>query len=170
MELEQFADIVDKMILEHDYPGFEPRALRLGLPEEALRMPAKTYSQALVHTSIYVKIAALRWFQEKPGVAKSYIKAVAGLLHHADEFVRMESVRTLERINGVPDEIILEVSAMLRDPNTEVRKAAAKALGKLGKKAKEKNQAVLQALQEASHDPDPGVRMKAQKASRLIAS
>lgn len=168
MELDQFANLVETMVIEHDYPGFEPRALRLGLPEEALRMPSKSYSQALGHPNVYVKLAALRWFQEKSGVAKSYTKAIAGLLDSPDEFVRMEAVKSLERINGLPEENVVRISALLKDESTEVRKAAAKALGKLVSKAKQKNEAIVQALQQASKDEDPGVRMKAQKAARLI--
>jgi HEAT repeat protein len=60
------------------------------------------------------------------------------------------------------------MSALLKDQEVEVRKAAAKALGKLASKSKQKNPAILDALKEAARDANPEVRMKAQKAVRLI--
>jgi vesicle coat complex subunit len=168
MELDRFAEIVEDMILQHDYPGFEPRSLRLGLPSEVLRMHTKTFASALGHANVYVKLAALRWFQERPGMAKSYINAIIGLLDNADEFVRMESVKTIEKVHDLSPDSIVKMTTLLKDQEVEVRKAAAKALGKLGSRSKQKDPAVLDALREAARDSNPEVRMKAQKAVRLI--
>ncbi len=60
MNLEKLASVVDTMIIQHDYPGFEPRGLKLGLPEDLQNMSAKTFSNALSHESVYVKLTALR--------------------------------------------------------------------------------------------------------------
>lgn len=168
MDLDHFALLVDDMIVQHDYPGFEPRGLNLGLPEDAQRMPAKTYANALGHQSVYVRLAALRWFQERPGLARSYSSAIVGLFDHADEFIRMEAIRTVERFHEVKLEIIQKIALLLKDEHIEVRKAAAKATGKLASRMKLKDPQILEALQEATKDTDPEVRMKVQKAVRLI--
>ncbi len=170
MELERLAEIVDDMIVQHDYPGFEPRALKLGLPEEVLHMHTKTFANALGHSSIYVRLAALRWFQERPGMAKSYIGAIVGLLDHEDEYIRIEASRTLERFQTVTGDTLLRIAKLLKDERPNVRKAAAKSLGKLGSRMKQKDGAIIEALQAASTDADPEVRMKVLKAVRLIES
>jgi HEAT repeat protein len=170
LELDRLAEVVDDLIVQLDYPGFEPRGLRLGLPEEIQRMPTKTFAHALGHESVYVRLAALRWFQERPGMAKSYLKALCGLLDSSDEFVRMESIKTVEKIHDVPADAVIEIAKLLKDENAEVRKAAAKAVGKLGSRLKPKSQAVLDALQAATNDANPEVRMKVQKAVRLVSA
>jgi HEAT repeat protein len=168
MELTDFAEIVDNMIVQHDYPGFEVRGLKLGLPEEVLKLHAKVFVQALGHESVYVKLAALRWFQERPGVAKSYIKPIIGLLDNADEWVRMEAAKTVERVSSPPEDAALKIALLLRDPNVEVRKAAAKALGKMCSRTTSKNEVIVKSLHDAASDEDAGVRWKAQKALRQI--
>jgi vesicle coat complex subunit len=170
LELDQLAEVVDDLIVQLDYPGFEPRGLRLGLPEEIQRLSTKTFASALGHTSVYVRLAALRWFQEHPGMAKSYLKAVCGLLDNDDEFLRMEAIKTVEKMHDVPAETVIEIAKLLKDNHTEVRKAVAKAVGKLGSRLKPKSQEVLDALQEATNDADPEVRMKVQKAVRLVSA
>ena len=102
MELPKLAEIVENMIVQHDYPGYEIRSLKLGLPEAALRSHARVFAQALGHESIYVKLMALRYFQDKPGLAKTYLTAVAGLLDHDDTWVRMEAAHTIEKYNPLP--------------------------------------------------------------------
>ena len=168
MELADLAEIVDNMIVQHDYPGFEVRGLKLGLPEEALKMHAKVFVQALGHESIYVKLAALRWLQERPGVAKSYIKPIAGLLDNADEWVRMEATRTIERVSNPHEDAVLRISGLLHDPDVEVRKTAAKALGKICARKSDKNDVIVKSLHDAASDEDAGVRWKVQKALRQI--
>lgn len=168
MELADLAEIVDNMIVQHDYPGFEVRGLKLGLPEEAQKMHAKVFVQALGHESIYVKLAALRWLQERPGVAKSFVKAIAGLLDSPDEWVRMEATRTIERISNPSEEATVKIAELLRDPDVEVRKTAAKALGKICSKKSNKNEAIVKSLRDAASDDDSAVRWKVQKALRQI--
>lgn len=168
MELADLAEIVDNMIVQHDYPGSEVRALKLGLPEEALKSHAKVFVAALGHPSVYVKLAALRWFQDRPGVAKSFVKAIAGLLDNNDEFVRMEAARTIERIAAPPEEIAVQIAHLLQDSNAEVKKTAAKALGKICSKKKTKNEVIVKSLRDAASDEDVEVRWKAQKALRQI--
>ncbi|MBS1953680.1 MAG: HEAT repeat domain-containing protein [Cyanobacteria bacterium SZAS-4] len=168
MELADLAEIVDNMIVQHDYPGFEVRGLKLGLPEEALKMHAKVFVQALGHESIYVKLAALRWLQERPGVAKSYMKPIAGLLDNSDEWVRMEAVRTLERISSPLQEAVEKIADLLRDDNVEVRKTAAKALGKICSRKSAKSETIVKSLHDAASDQDAAVRWKVQKALRQI--
>ncbi|CAN5182701.1 hypothetical protein BH10CYA1_BH10CYA1_40800 [soil metagenome] len=168
MELADLAEIVDNMIVQHDYPGFEVRGLKLGLPEEVLKAHAKVFVQALGHESIYVKLAALRWLQERPGIAKSYMKPVAGLLDSPDEWVRMEAARTIERVSAPHEDAVLKIAELLRDANAEVRKAAAKALGKICARKSDKNEVIVKALHDAASDEDAGVRWKVQKALRQI--
>jgi len=168
MELPELAEIVENMIVQHDYPGYEIRSLKLGLPDAALRSHARVFAQALGHESVFVKLVALRYFQEKPGLAKSYLNAICGLLDSPDSWVRMEATRTLERIQSPPENTATKLSPLLKDDDIEVRKTAAKALGKVCSKMKTKDDAVIQALHDAAEDKDAGVRWKAQKALRLI--
>ncbi len=93
------------MIIQHDYPGFEPRGLKLGLPEELQNMSAKIFGNALGHDSVYVKLTALRWFQDRPGVAKGHLSSILGLIDSDDEWVRMESIRTVEKMFKLPDHV-----------------------------------------------------------------
>jgi HEAT repeat protein len=51
-----------------------------------------------------------------------------------------------------------------------VRKAAAKALGKLLSKEPSADEAIIKALREAANDPDEQVRWKAQKALRRLGA
>jgi len=90
------------------------------------------------------------------------------MLDSPDEFVRMESVKTLEQLHEVGPDILKSMAALLKDEYTAVRKATAKALGKLAKRMKQKNEDVLRALTEASRDSDPEVRMKVEKAIRQV--
>jgi len=170
MNLEELADIVDTMIIQHDYPGFEPRALNLGLPSEAVNSPAKVFAQALGHDSIYVQLTALRWFQVHNGVVKNYLPRVLDLLKSNDEFVRTEAARTIERANATEPETLVALAASLKDPQEMVRTAAAKALGKLLSKASVQNPDIVAALKEAAADPDEQVRWKAQKALRKLGA
>lgn len=169
MELKDLAEIVDNMIVQHDYPGFEVRSLKLGLPEEVLKMHAKVFGQALGHESVFVKLAALRWFQDRPGVAKSFVKPIAGLLDNKDEWVKMEAARTIERVSSPPEDAAVKIAYLLSDPDVEVRKTAAKALGKIcSRKSNNKNEVIVKSLHDAASDEDAGVRWKAQKALRQI--
>jgi hypothetical protein len=170
MNLEELADIVDTMIIQHDYPGFEPRALILGLPSEAVNAPAKVFGQALGHDSIYVQLTALRWFQVHNGVVKNYLPRLLDLLASTDEFVRVEAARTIERANLNDPKTLLALAASLKDPQEMVRTAAAKALGKLLSKAPVQNPDIVAALKEAAADPDEQVRWKAQKALRKMGA
>jgi HEAT repeat protein len=168
MELTELAEIIENMIVQHDYPGYEIRSLKLGLPDAAMRSHAKVFAQALGHKSIFVKLVALRYFQEKPGLAKSNINAISGLLDHPDSWVRMEAARTIERIQSPAENAVAKLSPLLKYDDIEVRKSAAKALGKVCAKMTKKNEVVIQALHDAAQDADAGVRWKAQKALRLI--
>lgn len=168
MDIDQFADIVDTMIVQHDYPGFEPRSLKLGLPEAVVRAPARMFAQSLGHKSVFVKLAALRWFQEHAGAATPFTRAIAGVLADSDEWVRMEALRTLERLNRPDDEVARSASRLLSDSNQEVRKAAAKACGKICTRLKRKDPQVIDALKNAAEDSDAEVRWKVQKALRTL--
>jgi len=170
MDIEELADVVDTMIVQHDYPGFEPRALILGLPLDAVNSPAKVFAQALKHENIYVQLAALRWFQLHTGVVKNYLPTVVHLLNSEDEFVRMECARTLERGNADDAHALSALALCLKDPNEMVRTATAKALGKLLAKAASQDPSIVAALKEAACDPHEQVRWKAQKALRKLGA
>jgi len=168
MDLETLSTVVQDMIVQHDYPGFEPRSLKLGLPESINKMSAKTFAQALGHENVYVRLAALRWFQERPGMAKSHLERLEQLLADNDEWVRRESVRTIETIHGLPPDVGIKISHLLKDADVEVRKEAAKAIGKIVKKLPKKDEEVMASLRVAAEDPEIEVRWKAQKALRQL--
>ncbi|MBU6451950.1 MAG: HEAT repeat domain-containing protein [Cyanobacteria bacterium REEB67] len=168
-ELVQF---VDDMIIQHDYPGFEPRAFKIGLPEHLVQGSGRMFGEALENESIYVRIAALRWFQEKTGAIKPFIKTIIALTEHEDPWIRYEASQTLERHLN-PTIIIAEtVARLLKDPEVFVRRGAARGLAKIlprlkeGKTPDEKLTVVIAALQEALVDSDGNVRQKAEKALR----
>ena len=166
MDLEKFAEIVDNMAIQHDYPGYEVRSLKMGLPDSVTKAPAKLFNAGLKHENTLVRLASLRWFWERPGVAKPHLRVIAELMEDSDEWVRMEAIRVIERIGSVEEKIAVSVAQHLTDPDVEVRKHAAKALGKLGSKAP----AVIDALKKASEDGDHEVRWKAQKALRQLGA
>jgi vesicle coat complex subunit len=168
MDIDKLASVVETMIIQHDYPGFEPRGLKLGLPEELEGMSAKTFGNALGHESVFVKLTALRWFQERPGVAKAHLSSILGLIDSDDEWVRKEAIRTVEKISKLPPHVGGIVSKGLTDEAVEVRKASAKALGKILKRSVTKDASVIDALKQAAQDKDVEVRFKAQKALRNI--
>ncbi|MCC7531985.1 MAG: HEAT repeat domain-containing protein [Candidatus Melainabacteria bacterium] len=168
MDIDKLAEVVEEMIIQHDYPGFEPRGLKLGLPGKLEGMSAKTFASALGHQSVFVKLAALRWFQERPGVAKAHLSSILGLIDSDDEWVRKEAIRTVEKIWKLPAHASGIVSKGLADESVEVRKASAKALGKILKRSVTKDAAVIDALRQAAQDKDVEVRFKAQKALRNI--
>jgi hypothetical protein len=170
MNVETLAEIIDRMIIEHDYPGFEPRSLKLGLPQAALNAPAKVFGQALISKNVFVKLASLRWFQEHPKLVRNYIDDVLMLLQDNDEWVRFESLRTLERSMASELTIVQQVASLLKDPNEMVRQEAAKACGKLVVRTADKPSDIVNLLLEATHDPNEQVRFKAQKALRRIGA
>ena len=167
MELEELADIVENMALQHDYPGFDIRTLKLGLPASVLKAPPKLFGQALRHDSAVVRLAALRFFIDKPGSATPFYRVIGERLNDTDEVVRSEAVHCFERMHKVEKSIAVEIAALLKDEHTLVRKCAAKALGKIGLKDEE----VVSSLKEAAQsDKDHEVRWKAQKALRLLGA
>lgn len=168
MDVEKLADIVDEMIVQHDYPGFEPRALKLGLPDSITKAPAKVFYQAFGHENVFVRLAALRWFQERPGMAKNAIKGAIGLLNDSDPFVRLEAVRLLERYSEPTQEMAIKTAALLEDEDAEVQRTAARACGKMCKKLKIKDATVVDCLQKAASSRDSLLRGKAEKALRVI--
>jgi|SRR5579883_1148314 len=164
MELDKFAEIVENMALQHDYPGYDIRSLKMGLPLELTKSPAKLFNNALKHPNNLVKLAALRWFQERPGVAKRYTGAIADKMDDPDPWVKAEAALCLERI-GIQDyQLSMRMAKLLRDSSALVRKSAAKALGKLGSN----DQSIIEALQKLTEDRDQEVRFKAQKALRQL--
>jgi HEAT repeat protein len=165
-ELEKFAEIVEDMILQLSYPDFDERSLKLGLPDAINKLPPRTYDSALKHDSAVVRIAAMRWFQERVGIAKSHLKSIAECLNDKDEWMRRETVHMLEKFDSLDEKLLVRISELLFDSDLEVRKATAKALGKIGGKSQE----VISALQKASEDQNHEVRWKAQKALRKLGA
>ena len=68
----------------------------------------------------------------------------------------------------LPPHVSGVVSKGLTDESVEVRKATAKALGKILKRSVTKDASVIDALKQATQDSDVEVRFKAQKALRNI--
>jgi hypothetical protein len=164
MELKEFIDKVEDMALQHAYPGFDVRSLNLGLPHSITKSPTRLFVEALKSDSVLTKLAALRWFWERPGDAKRYVKAIAAVIDDPDEWVRLEAARTIGRVENPEVPIVVKVAGLLADENAEVRKAAAKTCGKVHVK----DAAVVEALQKATTDTDTEVRWKAQKALRQL--
>lgn len=164
MKVLDLVDIVENMALQHSYPGYDVRALQLGLPAAVVNLPAKLFAQALETESTITKLAALRWFWERPGVARRFLPAISLQLDDPDEWVRIEAVRTIARLDNVRESNAEMISRLLADPDSKVKKAAAHALWKLGLK----NEAILSALRQAAEDPQIEVKWKAQKALRKL--
>ena len=165
-ELENLAAVVEDMILQLSYPGFDERSLKLGLPDAVSKYPPKTYGQALKHESTVVRLAALRWFQERPGIAKTHTRPIVDCLEDVDGWVRREAISCLEKFEYLDSKITDEIAELLTDRDVEVRKGAAKALGKIG----EKSDNVIEALRQAAEDENHEVRWKAQKALRKLGA
>jgi len=170
MNLAQLVETIETMILQHDYPGFEARALNLGLPEEALKSSSKVFAQALKYDNVFVKLASLRWFQGRAGMTRNHVKEVVALLQDTDDWVRSEAIKTLERANIRDDETIVKISSLLKDESDMVRQESAKACGKLLVKTSDKHGQVIALLRAAANDPNEKVRWKAQKALRLLGA
>jgi hypothetical protein len=170
MNLAELVETIETMIVLHDYPGFEVRGLILGLPEEALKSPAKVFGEALQYDNIFVQLASLRWFQGRPGMARNHAAHVVALMAHPDEWVRAEAIKTLGRAGVRDDSIVVRISSLLKDPDEMVRQEAAKACGKLLSKSPEKNDEVIASLRAAALDPNEKVRWKAQKALRILGA
>src|SRR5690348_16541194 len=113
MDLDELAQIVDDMAVQHEYPGYEIRSLKMGLPQEVTKASPKLFNSALKHESVLVRLAALRWFWDKPGVAKQYMRPIAECINDSDEWVRMESIRVIERISGVEEKIAIQIADKL---------------------------------------------------------
>lgn len=168
MNIDTLAEFVDNMIVQSDYPGFEPRSLKIGLSQELERAPAKLFGQALKHESIYVRLTALRWFQERPGYIKPYIRLMIDQCDKEDDWERMESIKALERFTRPTEEMSLAVAKNLSDENLEVQKVACRALGKIGKRLKLKEGPVIEGLNQLAENGHSDVRRKAEKALRKI--
>jgi HEAT repeat protein len=166
MDVEKLAAIVEEMGLQHAYPGYDVRSLKMGLPQEVIKAPGKIFHAALKHDNPLVRLAALRWFQEKPGIARAFANSIAECTGDPDEWVRAETCLALERISEVDEKAAVRIADLLKDESVMVRKAAAKALGKLGCQA----QPVIDALMKATEDSDHQVRWKAQKALRQLGA
>ncbi len=163
-DLNSLAELVEDMILQLSYPGFDARSLKLGLPEDANRAPAKIFANALQHESVYLRLVGLRWFQDRAGVARAHNKAIYKCLSDGDPWVRREALLCVERLEGVDESVYPSIIACLCDADAEVRKGAAKALGKLGNKS----ESIIEALKQAAEDKDVEVRFKVQKALRKL--
>ena len=139
MELKYLEDIVDDMIVQHNYPGFELRSLNLSLPQSLHDAPLRLYVQALKSKNLYVRLVALRWFQAKPGLAKNHSKEISSKLEDNDPFVRLEAIRTIEIAKTDDKQTALKIASLCKDPEESVRIQAVKSCGhmlKNGRKIK----------------------------------
>lgn len=166
MDIRELVEIVENMAVQHAYPGFDVRSLKLGLPDSVTKGGARLFVSALHQPNPLVRLAALRWFWDRPGDAKRHVQDICALLEDADEWVRLEAVRDIGRIDIRDESVALRVAKTLEDPSVEVRKAASKTCGKLACKA----DPIIMALQKAAEDSDTEVRWKAQKALRQLGA
>ena len=185
MELKELEELVENMILQLSYPGFNARSLNLALPLTATEAPVKLYVQALSSESTNVKLSALRWFQNRAGAAKHHIKTIAHLLKNSDPWVRKEAIKTIEITKSSDPLVISEICLLLKDEDQIVRIEAAKSLGSLGKELPSLNnpnqekkstsisdlkETIINSLQEATDDSVLEVRRKAIKALRKLGA
>jgi HEAT repeat protein len=167
MDLEKLVQIIEDMALQHDYPGFELRSLKLALPKETEQCSAKTFALALDHKDVIVKLAAIRWFiNARPGTIKQYSQAVINCLQNEDEWVRLEAIALLEHTKLDNEALSQLLCRLFNDTSNEVRAAAVKAAGKLGANSS----VVISGLKEACLDKDANVRAKAGKALRKLGA
>lgn len=164
MEIQELKTIINEMAIQHAYPGFEMRSLKLGLPQRAVKSPARLFCLALKQGDPLVRLAALRWFQDRPGDAKRNVSSIAPILHDEDEWVRIEAVRAIEHVSDPDVQIIEEVAKLLLDSSIEVQKEAAKACGKF----QCKSETVINLLKLAAQSKHTEVRWKSQKALRKL--
>lgn len=164
MDLTEFAGIVEDMIIQHDYPGLDVRSVRLGLPRNVMNASPALIADALGHNKAIVRLAALRWFQEKSGLASRYIKKIAMLLQDEDDWVRFEAIKVLGKLDNLSQFYSESVATCLTDKWAEVRKEAAKVCGKQDRPT----EMMIAALKVAATDSDIEVRWKAQKAMRKL--
>lgn len=164
MDLTEFAAIVEDMVIQHDYPGLDVRSVRLGLPRAVMGASPGLIADALGHDQAVVRLAALRWFQEKSGLATRYIKKIAELLQDEDEWVRLETIKVMGKLDNLGPVYCDSLAACLKDKWAGVRKEAAKVCGKQEKPS----ESMISALKIAATDADIEVRWKAQKAMRKL--
>jgi len=175
LEVKELEEIVDNIILQHDYPGFEPRSLNVALPQLVNDAPARLYFAALSSENIYVQLVSLRWFQTRLGAARRSANAIANQLDNKDAWVRFETIRTIEIGKLWDENSILKICALLKDPDERVREQAAKACGYLARDASKLTKPAIQktiitSLKEASQDSAESVRRKAVKSLRKLGA
>ena len=186
MELKDLEEAIENMIVQHDYPGFEPRSLNLALPTIFSNASAGIYAKALKSDSVYVQLAALRWFHNKPGLAKTHAKLIATHLENTDPWVRTEATRTIEITKTADINVISSICHLLKDLEPMVRMEAAKALGNLGKEITQTGKStnfkgtlaektaakeqIIKALKESSEDSVLDVRRKVIKSLRKLGA
>lgn len=171
MELIELEELIDNMILQLSYPGFDAKAFNLALPDAANKAPAKLFSQALDSKNVIVQLTALRWFQMRSSAAKNCLKSIVSLLQHEDPWVKKEAIKTIEGTKVIASEVLKKICYLLKDENPDVRKEAAKSLGNLAKEidgVKSEKDMIIEALKESSEDPVLEVRRKAIKALRKL--
>ena len=170
MEIQELKTIINDMAVQHSYPGFDMRSLKLGLPEAITRSPARLFKDALQDNDVLVRLAALRWFQERPGDAKKNLDVLVKTLDDQDEWVRLEGIATIAQIantkenTNAKEAIVEAVARLLTDESLQVQKAAANACGKF----QLKTQTVIEQLKQAAQSNDVEVRWKSQKALRKL--
>ncbi|MCA0312409.1 MAG: sister chromatid cohesion protein PDS5 [Candidatus Melainabacteria bacterium] len=180
--LDELAQFVSDLITQNDYPGFEARAFKVGLPDRFFSASSKLFGAALDHESVFVRLVALRWFEEKPGTIKPFVKAIIDKLSDADEYVRAEALHALEKYHTPTSGNALSCAELLLDQSTLVRKASAKALAKMLPRVNEGSakeledvkktnlERVHKLLMDAYSDNDVLVRQKVEKAMRKSGS
>ncbi len=184
MKLKDLEEAVENMIVQHDYPGYEARSLKLALPNVFSNASAGIYVKALGSHSVYVQLAALRWFQNKPGLVKTHAKLIVALLDSPDTWVKTEATRTIEITKGTELDVIVKICQLLKDPDIMVRKEAAKTLGTFGKELSNKpansksktpeksstKEIIINALKESCEDSELDVRRKVIKSLRKLGA
>ncbi len=166
--LEHLSEFIIDTITQSDYPGFEAKAFRLGLPIQYHNAPASLFLKALKSDNIYIQLAALRWFQEKPNQTFSHQDAILNFLKSNDIWLRFEAIKTIERMSSPKENLAVALSPLMLDESAMVKQEAIKAFGKIIRKLKINKPELLTNLEIASQDKNHEVKRKALKALRLI--
>ncbi len=166
--IENLTEFVTSTINETSYPGFESRSFKLGLPLEYNNAPTSLFLLALKSDNIYVQLAALRWFQEKPNQAFSHQEAIMNFLKSNDEWLRFESIKTIQKMHSPKISFAKAISPLIFDESVFVKQEAIKAISKIMVKLKSQDNEILASLEKAALDKDHEVKRKALKAIRLI--
>ncbi len=163
-----------------EYPDVR-RAAAWALGEIEDSQAASSLLQALGDSEVSVQEAAAEALGKLDNAAalaeQGVITALLDVLAQGWEPVRRAAVRSLgslgarigQRFPDAAEAILVSVTAALSDPDVDVRRQAARALGEISRKREYASADVLSGLIGALHDPDEETRRSAAAALGTLA-